>query len=30
MEKYFTAPVDNPNAEMPNVADLEYGMAMNA
>jgi radical SAM superfamily enzyme YgiQ (UPF0313 family) len=30
LEKYFTKPVDNPHAEMPNVADLEYGMAMNA
>jgi len=29
-DKYFRAPVDNPNAEMPNVADLEYGMAMYA
>lgn len=26
MEKYFRAPVDNPNAEIANVADLEYGM----
>lgn len=25
METYFYAPKDNPHAEMPNVADLEYG-----
>ena len=28
-DKYFRLPVDNPNAEMPNTADLEYGMALN-
>ena len=27
MEKYFRAPIDNPNAEIPQVADLEYGIA---
>jgi radical SAM superfamily enzyme YgiQ (UPF0313 family) len=27
MDKYFRAPIDNPNAEMPQVADLEYGAA---
>ncbi len=26
MEKYFRPPKDNPNSEMPNVADLEYGL----
>jgi anaerobic magnesium-protoporphyrin IX monomethyl ester cyclase len=26
MEKYFISPDDNPNAEAPNTADLEYGM----
>ena len=26
MEKYFKAPSDNQNSELPNVADLEYGM----
>lgn len=26
MDKYFKAPANNPNAEMPNVADLEYGV----
>jgi anaerobic magnesium-protoporphyrin IX monomethyl ester cyclase len=26
MDKYFKAPSDNKNAELPNVADLEYGM----
>lgn len=26
-EKYFVAPKDNPNAEMPQTADLEYGVA---
>jgi len=26
MEKYFVAPKDNPNAEMPQVADLQYGV----
>ena len=26
MEKYFKAPKDNKNAEIPQVADLEYGM----
>jgi len=28
MEKYFIAPVDNPSAEAPNTADLEYGVSM--
>jgi len=28
MEKYFVAPVDNPNAEAPNTADLEYGASI--
>lgn len=27
MERYFVAPKDNPHAEMPRAADLEYGMA---
>jgi anaerobic magnesium-protoporphyrin IX monomethyl ester cyclase len=27
MDRYFQAPKDNPRAEMPRVADLEYGVA---
>lgn len=27
MDKHFHMPVDNPHAEIPNVADLEYGVA---
>ncbi len=30
MEKYFKAPVDNPNAEIAQVADLEYGVQLNS
>ncbi len=26
MDKYFVAPTDNPNAEIPQTADLEYGV----
>ena len=27
MDKYFVPPRDNPNAEFPSTADLEYGLA---
>jgi hypothetical protein len=27
MDKYFIPPKDNPHAEVPKVADLEYGVA---
>lgn len=28
MDRYFVAPQDNPKAEMPNTADLEYGVSL--
>ena len=27
MDKYFKNPIDNPNAEFPGAADLEYGVS---